>query len=208
MAGEPCPHADSLPGRRTVCDTCQRERKNERDRQRYAKDSESKRKRAAAYYAEHRDQVLARQRAWDQSHREEKSAKNRESYYRDHEATLERKRAEREAIRRDPQRWAAKLEYYRMWRRLRAELAGRPMAPVPEHRYPAANNQWTMEAGQLRALVSGWLDSGETLAELAHCAEVSERLLYRLLHEDARVSVAAADRIVMALGLHLDLLDG
>jgi len=202
----PCPHADDLPGRRVVCDDCQRGRKNAASRAWYLEHREQALERAAARYQEHRERRLAQISAYYYEHREELLQAGRERYYRDHQATLERKRRDREAIKADPERAAYYREYRRMWQRMKAERDGNPLPPVPEHRYPAPSTKWTVDGEPIRALVRRWEAMGGSRRELAAVADVSERLLYRLMHGDGEVTVAAADRIAVACGLHIDLI--
>ena len=152
---------------------------------------ERRRASSRAWNLAHRKQMAEAQRRYAETHREELRASTRRWY---------------RAMRQDPERLEHFRETQRMGRRLKLERDGRPMQPVPEERYPAASSKWTADAEPVRQLVRDWISSGGTSAELAKSAGVSERLLYRLLHEDGNVSVAAADRIVVALGLHLDLL--
>lgn len=206
----PCPHADQLPPSHYVCADCKRERKRIHDRAAYAADPEPAKRRATRYYEEHREEKQAYNRAYHQLHREQANAERRARYWADHEHWLEYKRRERERIQADPRRRAALAEYHRMYERLRREREGRPREPVPEEAYPAASPKWTLPADPLRAVVTGWLtEHGCSKAELAMAAGVSERLVGRLLREGGNgVTVAAADRLLVTMGLHLDLIYG
>lgn len=214
-----CPHADTLPGRRTVCDTCRRAR----NRARYEANAERVKAKSRAWYAANRERALESQRRYAAAHRAEACERARRWYeanreqrleslkdYRQREETRERQRAyQREhywRVKADAKAYARYLEERRLQRRLLAERKGCPLPPVPEERYPAASTKWTAAAAPMRELVREWIGSGGTGAELAAASGVSERLLHRLLHEDSNVSVAAADRIALALGLHLDLI--
>lgn len=206
----PCPHADQLPPGFTVCKACHRERDAERKRQqrqprrcacgavldkfkRTCPDCQAQRER------EYRREWLERP-----GNRERANA-SRRRWYRRHPEVQRRWVLER---RKDPEKLAQMRETARMSARLYRERNGHPSAPVPEQAYPPASTQWTTDAEPVRRLVQGVLDSGWTSRELALASGVSEKLIYRLVHEGANgVTVAAADRIVVTLGLHLDLLE-
>jgi hypothetical protein len=171
------------------------------------------------YHAEHREEARGYHRAyrerrdadaaWRAGYLERERERMRRKRLEDPEHQRELERAYYQRVRSDPRRWAEVLERQRMYYRLRAMRAGEPIAPVPEHRYPEASTQWTMDAELLRRTVRRWMADegpwGESEALLAERAGVSPRLLYRLLHEDGKVSIDAADRIAWAMGLHLEL---
>jgi hypothetical protein len=164
--------------RRYTCDACQRELHRYNSR---------------AWANTHRDKVREASRRYARTHPEVVEAAWRRRYA---------------ALKADPKAWADYLESARFQYRLKAERDGRPVAPVPEERYPQASPHWRVEDPEpLRELVREWMRDSDQ-ADLARTAGVSDRLIYRLLHEsDSRITVAAADRIVTALGLHLDLLE-
>jgi hypothetical protein len=109
----------------------------------------------------------------------------------------------------DPAKRQALLESQRMAQRLLRERRGEELRPIPEERYPGANPKWRLEDPEpLRQLVREWLAAGTAETDLAGAAGVSARLIYRLLHEGSGITVASADRLLMAMGLHLDLLEG
>lgn len=171
------------------------------------------------YHAEHREEARAYHRAYRE--RRDADPERRAAYLERERERMRRKRLEdpehqRELdhayyrkLRADAQLWAQVLERQRMHYRLRAMRAGNPVPPVPEHRYPDASSQWTTDAELLRGAVGRWLaeeaDRGESIELLAERAGVSPRLINRLLHEDGKVSVAAADRLAWAMNLHLEL---
>jgi hypothetical protein len=150
----------------------------------------------------------AANRRWIRLHRAESAAAQRRYAARHPERAAAATRRWYAEVKRDPERYAALLETHRMGERLRAERNGHPLPPVPEDQYPAASPHWRLEDPEpLRELVRDWT-RGSDQAELARTAGVSDRLIYRLLHEDSGITVAAADRLLMAMGLHLDLLEG
>ena len=108
----------------------------------------------------------------------------------------------------DPERLELRREYQRIWAEARRRAQG-----VPERQWihgrpmEGINPRWTLDdPSALRAQVRAWLiETHGTEEQLAELAGVSERLIGRLLNEDAKVTVWAADRLAMALGLHLEL---
>lgn len=176
-----------VPARHKVCAACKRARKRESSRR---------------WNAAHPEKVAKARREWVERHPDRYQHAQRAWY---------------ERLKADPVAYADYLELRRMDHRLRAERDGRPLPPVPEHRYPAVATRWSLDPEPLRQLVLEYLaqdegDNGDrvrpyTAETLGRAAGVSARLIYRLLHEpDKRISVVAADRLAVALGTHLDLL--
>lgn len=149
----------------------------------------------------------AHNRAWNRNHPDVGRAAQRRYAARHPDRVRALSRAWYHAVRADPVALVRYREDQRMRARLLAERLGRPLPPVPESDYPEASTQWTLPAGPLRTLVRDWLrDDDLDQSTLARAAGVSERLLYRLLHEEGEgVSVAAADRLLVTMGSHLDL---
>jgi hypothetical protein len=172
------------------------------------------------YRAEHRETFLRHQREWKQRLRADTEryetylAAERERKRIWAAANPERKLAQQRAsyrrLRADPERWARTLETHRLGYRLRAEQAGTPVVPVSEETYERRNGAThagpRLDPAPLRQLIHEAEDAGWTQRELADASGVSERLLYRVLHEDSRVTAWAADRVLVTLGLHLDLI--
>jgi hypothetical protein len=212
----PCPHAATLPGHRTVCDDCARQRGRQR--------SQVKRDTAPPRLCRFCEVNLVAKycRTCDDCQRElRRDTRGRWLAVPDNRAKQNASRATWAARNpdyrrrwlaerwRDPAKRAADLEVQRMSSRLWREKHGLTGRPVPESRYPGASPHWRLEPHQveeLRHLVRLHLRAGGGLQELGRASRVSARLLYRLLHEqESRITVAAADRVAMALGLHLDL---
>ena len=216
----PCPHADELPPRRVVCDACRVKRRREsnevwreqnreylrqyrREFRERPGERERELERNRLYAQRHPERVKAQVHRWYEQNREQHAA-NVARWKAEHPELMRQYRKNwYERTKADPVAWARYLESNRMKQRLARERAGDPMPPVPVERYPQASSQWVMDAEPLRALVRA---SAGSLNELAAAAGVSAKLLYRLLHEDGKVTVAAADRLVVALGLHIDLI--
>jgi antitoxin component HigA of HigAB toxin-antitoxin module len=100
------------------------------------------------------------------------------------------------------------LEDRRMARRLRREREGRPLPPVPAERYPQANRHWRMPVEPVLALIDARLaETGLSEGELAKLIGASDKFLRRLRSEQRQMTVDMADRIAVALGSHLDLLE-
>lgn len=111
--------------------------------------------------------------------------------------------------RRDPVLGELHREYQRIWAEGRRRAAG-----VPERRWVngrqlpnEAHQGWTLNTEPVAAVVRQWLrtEVGRSLSDLALAAGVPERRIYDVLHGE-RISVPVADRLVVAMGLHLDLL--
>jgi hypothetical protein len=107
----------------------------------------------------------------------------------------------------DPVKLELRREYQRIWGEAQRRARGIPERQwVHGRQVEAVNARWTMDASTLRAQVRVWLIEHHASEEqLADSAGVSDRLIRRLLHEDARVSVWAADRLALTMGLHLEL---
>lgn len=165
--------------RRRRCDACKataHRAKIERSQRWNLAHPETMRAAHARYRARHPDRIRVAQRRWTS------------------------------AVAADPARLERLRETKRLGARLRAERNGRPLPPVAPERYANPSYKWKVPAGPLREQLREQVSLGEHAA-LAADAGVSERLLYRLLHENLEhISVVAADRIAIALGLHLDLL--
>jgi hypothetical protein len=116
-------------------------------------------------------------------------------------------RRQQRAARRDPQRGELRREYQRIWAEGKRRRLGIPARHWQRGRlYKAPSAKWTVPAEPIRRLVTEQLRY-EDARTLARRAGVTPRLLHRLLHEaPAGLSVAAADRLAVALGLHLDLI--
>lgn len=172
-----CKCGAAIGPRRRTCDTCKRERKRKAN-------------------------LL-----WNMQHREAANAAQRRYYHRHPERARAATQRWYAHVRQDPEAWARLLESHRMGARLRAERNGHALPPVPEHRYPGPSKRGALDPAPVRKLVREWMAAGGLLTELADVARVSERLLGRLLGEEQPgISLMAADRIVVALGLHLDLI--
>jgi hypothetical protein len=170
------------------------------------------------YAAKHREQAREAHRQWRERLRADpvryeaylakERRRKREEARVDPERRRARQRRSYQRLRSDPQRWARFLETHRLEYRLKREQAGHSTRPVPIGKYHPANPQWRVaDPEPVRQLVRDWIESGGSLLELSRLSGVSERGLGRLVREQAGLSVASADRIVVALGLHLDLLE-
>lgn len=167
------------------------------------------------YAATHRERARESQRQWKERLRAD--AERFEAYLeaeRQRKRTVdpERKRAQQRAsywrLRANPKRWAHFLETHRLAYRLRCEQAGRPVAPVPAEKYPQASRHWRMPVAPIIAAIDARLVNGELSGHnLAEACGVPQRTIRRLRNEQQMVSVSVADRILIGLGLHLDLLE-
>jgi hypothetical protein len=106
----------------------------------------------------------------------------------------------------DPERYAAFLEAKRMQYRLRRERDGNPSRPVPAERYPKASKWWRLPAAPLRTPIASWLEENDaTVSELAENARLDFMVVHRILAGTKDVVlVDTADRLLTAVGLHLD----
>jgi AraC-like DNA-binding protein len=109
----------------------------------------------------------------------------------------------------DPAQLARELETARMASRLWREKNGKVVRPVAAEDYAQANRHWRTPAAPVLALIDAFLaETGLPEKELAALAGVSPRLLYRLHYEHQEMlTVATADRLLLALGSHLDLVE-
>jgi hypothetical protein len=106
--------------------------------------------------------------------------------------------------REDPEWLERRREYERIYHEAKRREAGiEARVWVHGRPYPDASTKWVTDAEPIRELVRDWPG---TISALAKRAGVSDRLLVRLRNEGGNVTVAAADRIALAAGLHLDLL--
>jgi hypothetical protein len=115
--------------------------------------------------------------------------------------------AARERLAQDPAQLELRREYQRIWGEAHRRAQGIPERQwVHGRKVEPVNARWTMDASTLRGQVRAWLIENDASEEhLAESAGVSDRLIRRLLHENAQVSVWAADRLAMTMGLHLEL---
>jgi hypothetical protein len=214
-AGTPCAHAEGLPGKRIVCDACKRARHSARDRER-----DRQRRRVCPYC---QTAVLTKHRrvcdACKLQHRREQrqqwlarpgNAEKMRVYRRAWTARHPGQSwAWAQARRQDPAQLARELETARMASRLWREKNGKVVRPVAAEDYAQANRHWRTPAAPVLALIDAFLaETGLPEKELAALAGVSPRLLYRLHYEHQEMlTVATADRLLLALGSHLDLVE-
>lgn len=97
-------------------------------------------------------------------------------------------------------------EYDRMWKTDARRRKGVPPRNWRKDRLPReAHKGWTVEPGPLAMEIQRMMRRGVSEAELARASGVPERRIYGVLHGE-RISIPKADALVVAMGLHLDLL--
>ena len=114
-------------------------------------------------------------------------------------------------LRSDPAAWAQRLEWQRMYYRLRAMRDGRPVRALSsgayERRNGAGHRGSRLDPEPLAAWIRRWLgeDAGHDRSLLGERAGLDPRRIYGVLSGE-RVSVNTADRLALGIGLHLGLI--
>jgi hypothetical protein len=142
--------------------------------------------------------------AWQSRHRERATATNARWQQTHPDVVRASKRAYHARLRADPQRWARTLEDQRLAYRLRRERQGFAPKPVSPERYGSPSKWWTLDSEPLAAVLRDVLAEEDTRS-LALRAGVDDSLVAKLVRSRERVSVDVADRLLLACGLHLDL---